>query len=64
MKNNYVFLDFETTGINPKTDKIIEIGAIKLNKDFEIIDSINLLINPELDIPDFITKLTNGIENS
>lgn len=28
MINSYIALDLETTGLNPKQDKIIEIGAL------------------------------------
>ena len=28
--DTYVSIDLETTGLNPKTDKIIEIGAVKV----------------------------------
>ncbi len=27
--SDYLCVDLETTGLNPKTDKIIEIGAVK-----------------------------------
>ena len=30
MINSYVCIDLETTGLNPKLDKIIEIGAVKV----------------------------------
>lgn len=30
MMHSYVSIDLETTGLNPKTDKIIEIGAVKV----------------------------------
>ena len=30
MMDSYVSIDLETTGLNPKTDKIIEIGAVKV----------------------------------
>ena len=29
MINSYIALDLETTGLNPKQDKIIEIGAVR-----------------------------------
>ena len=54
----YVVFDIETTGLDPFKDKIIEIGAIKL-KGKEIIDEFSLFINPEIDIPEEITALTN-----
>ena len=30
MLNTYISIDLETTGLNPKRDKIIEIGAVKV----------------------------------
>jgi len=30
MINSYIALDLETTGLNPSTDRIIEIGAAKV----------------------------------
>ena len=54
----YVVFDIETTGLDPYNDKIIEIGAIKL-KGKEIIDEFSVFVNPEMNIPKEITKLTN-----
>ena len=54
----YVVFDIETTGLDPYNDKIIEIGAIKL-KGKEIIDEFSVFINPEMSIPEEITRLTN-----
>lgn len=56
--DDYVVFDFETTGLDPYNDKIIEIGALKY-KNNELIASFNKLINPRQDIPKFITELTN-----
>ena len=36
---SYVSIDLETTGLNPKTDKIIEIGAVKI-KGGEVVDKV------------------------
>jgi DNA polymerase-3 subunit epsilon/ATP-dependent DNA helicase DinG len=57
-----VALDIETTGLDPKTDEIIEIGAIRFNSR-RIEDEFSTLINPGRTIPGFITKLT-GITNA
>jgi oligoribonuclease len=37
----YIFLDLETTGINPEKDFIIELGAAVVDDDFEIVDERN-----------------------
>ena len=57
-----VALDLETTGLDPKTDTIIEIGAIRFNNR-RIEEEFSTLINPRREIPKFITRLT-GISNS
>ena len=57
----FTAFDTETTGLMNKTDKIIEIGAVKFNKD-GIIDKFSTLINPQMPIPFCATKV-NGITN-
>lgn len=57
----FTAVDLETTGLNPAKNKIIEIGAVKM-VDSQIVDTFSMLIDPELKIPDNITKLT-GIDN-
>ncbi len=59
--NTYVVFDLETTGLNNKIDKIIEIGAVKI-KNGEIIDRYSTFVNPERPIEPKISKLT-GIYN-
>jgi len=56
--NNIIVLDLETTGCNPIKDKIIEIGAVKINDD-KVIEKYSQLVNPNIEIPCFITKITN-----
>ncbi|HHV71663.1 MAG TPA: hypothetical protein GXX38_03500 [Clostridia bacterium] len=53
----FVALDLETTGLNPRFDKIIEIGAVKV-KNAQIIAKFSSLINPQIEIPRLITDLT------
>lgn len=58
----YVVLDVETTGGKAGTDRITEIGAVKVQAG-EVLDTFNSLINPERHIPSFISRLT-GISNA
>ncbi len=55
--NTYVVFDLETTGLNNKIDKIIEIGAVKI-KNGEIIDRYSTFVNPQKHIEPKISKLT------
>ncbi|MCK5107364.1 MAG: 3'-5' exonuclease [Nanoarchaeota archaeon] len=58
---SYVVLDIETTGLSKHRHKITEIAAVKI-KNKKIVDKFHTLINPEVKIPSFITRLT-GIDN-
>lgn len=57
MIRSYVSIDLETTGLNPKLDRIIEIGAIKVIDGVEV-DSYSTMINPGRKIEERITELT------
>ncbi len=57
----YVVIDFETTGLGPPADRIIEVGAV-LVQDGEITGTFSELMDPGFRIPPFITSLT-GITN-
>jgi exonuclease, DNA polymerase III, epsilon subunit family len=57
MIESYVVFDLETTGINPSTDSIIEIGAIKIIKN-EVKETFKTYVNPEIKIPERIKELT------
>lgn len=61
MIKTYVCVDLETTGLNPKTDKIIEIGAVKV-LDGEIIDRFSSFVNPGRKLEERIVELT-GIQD-
>lgn len=54
---NYVVFDIETTGLSSKKDKIIEIGAVKI-QDNQIVDRFSALIDPQIPIPSQIVQLT------
>lgn len=57
-----VFFDFETTGLDTKAARIIEIGAVKFHNRQEI-GRISTLINPGFQITPEITKVT-GLTNA
>lgn len=60
--DDYVVLDFETTGLRAGSDKIIQIGAVKyLNHMHK--DTMYVTINPEQPISSTITRIT-GITNA
>lgn len=62
MINSFIALDLETTGINPASDRIIEIGAIKVVDGVEC-GSFSTFINPRMNISMRITEIT-GITNA
>jgi DNA polymerase-3 subunit epsilon len=57
----FVIIDIETTGNSPKYGNITELAVYQHNGQ-KIVNQYSTLINPEIDIPYYITKLT-GIDN-
>ena len=57
----YSIVDIETTGNGIKGNKITEISIFKYDG-YDIVDEFTSLVNPECEIPYFITGLT-GIDN-
>lgn len=59
--SDYVIFDFETTGLNPKSDRIIQIGAVKIVHG-EVVAKYSTYVNPMKNITKKITEI-NGITN-
>ena len=54
----YCVLDLETTGFSATTEKITEVGIMKV-KQGEVIDEFSCFVNPEKHIPERVTEVTN-----
>ncbi len=52
-----VVLDFESTGLNTRTCRVIEIGAVRLRGGV-VEDTFSLLVNPHEPLPEKVSQLT------
>ena len=59
---DFCVLDVETTGLSPSYNNIIEIGIIKVSG-LNIIDSFHSMVNPQRELPYYITQLTGITED-
>lgn len=60
--SDYVVIDFETTGLRPVEEEIIQIGAVKYNNHIKI-DQFYTFVKPTKKISNRITQIT-GITNN
>lgn len=54
----FVVFDLETTGLKSETHEIIEIGAVRVNRDRSEHDTYQSLVKPRRKIPKKITEIT------
>ena len=62
LQGNFVVFDLETTGFSPVNNRIIEIGAVKVEHG-EITDRFSTFVNPQVPIPFRIEELTSINDN-
>jgi DNA polymerase-3 subunit epsilon/ATP-dependent DNA helicase DinG len=53
----YVALDLETTGLNTATDSIVEVGAVRFDRE-RVLDRFHTLVNPRRSLPRAVKALT------
>lgn len=53
----YTVIDLEMTGLSAKTDKVIEIGAVRFENG-KPLEQFGCLVNPHMPIPTRVTELT------
>ena len=65
MPKNYLVLDFETTGLDYKTEQVTEVGVIKYDEDFNEIGMFHTYVRLQNDrvLSDFIKKHTGITED-
>jgi DNA polymerase-3 subunit epsilon len=61
-KVSFTVVDVETTGLSARNERVIEIALVRV-ENLKIVEKFSTLINPQRQIPSFITMLT-GITNS
>jgi len=57
MARTFVALDLETTGLSPRLDRIIEVGAVRFRGD-TVLQRFESLVRPEVPIPLSVQRLT------
>ena len=62
LDGSLVFVDIETTGVSYSRNKVIEVAAIRVENN-QMTDSFNSLVDPQTELPPFISSLT-GIYTS
>ena len=55
--DHLVAFDLETTGLSPRSDRILEIGAVRYDDALRPIDELEVVVDPQMPIPLAIQRL-------
>ena len=53
-----VFIDSETTGLDPDRDRVIELGAVRTDRRLRVVDRFSALVDPGVPLPLFVARMT------
>ena len=59
-----VFIDTETTGLDPVHDHIIELGAVRTNARLAVVERFTQLVDPGRPVPLYVQRLTGITQES
>jgi DNA polymerase III subunit epsilon len=59
LPERFVVVDLETSGLDSEQHEIIEIGAVRVNRDSNVHDTFQVLVTPKRKISKKITQITN-----
>jgi predicted DnaQ family exonuclease/DinG family helicase len=55
--DDFVAFDLETTGLSPRSDRILEIGAVRYDHTLRPLDQLQVIVDPQIPIPLAIQRL-------
>ncbi len=55
--DDLVAFDLETTGLSPRSDRILEIGAVRYDRALRPLDQLQVIVDPQIPIPLAIQRL-------
>jgi Rad3-related DNA helicase/DNA polymerase III epsilon subunit-like protein len=55
---DFVAFDLETTGLSPRSDRIIEVAAVRFGRDLRVVDRLDVIVDPGVPVPLAVQRLT------